>query len=249
MGIKLFETEFEQARAMQAGLRRLLLLNVPSPIKYLHEKLPNKAKLGLYFAPFGKVLELIDDCIACAVDKLIEEFGGFVWSEEKFNALHEYVRANLNDTTAEIALQVEKCLTLAFELNKRMKGKMDFTMAFAMSDIKAQLAGLIYPEFVTKTGHKRLADLHRYLTAIDKRLDKLLVDTNTDRAKMLRVEQVQEAYKQLLAKLPKSKAIPDEVLEIRYMIEELRVSLFAQQLGTKYPISDKRILNVIAEIK
>ncbi|WP_294087223.1 ATP-dependent RNA helicase HrpA [uncultured Actinobacillus sp.] len=249
VGIKLFETEFEQARAMQAGLRRLLLLNVPSPIKYLHEKLPNKAKLGLYFAPFGKVLELIDDCIACAVDKLIEEFGGFVWSEEKFNALHEYVRANLNDTTAEIALQVEKCLTLAFELNKRMKGKMDFTMAFAMSDIKAQLAGLIYPEFVTKTGHKRLADLHRYLTAIDKRLDKLLVDTNTDRAKMLRVEQVQEAYKQLLAKLPKSKAIPDEVLEIRYMIEELRVSLFAQQLGTKYPISDKRILNVIAEIK
>ncbi|WP_303819875.1 ATP-dependent RNA helicase HrpA [Actinobacillus minor] len=249
VGIKLFETEFEQARAMQAGLRRLLLLNVPSPIKYLHEKLPNKAKLGLYFAPFGKVLELIDDCIACAVDKLIEEFGGFVWSEEKFNELHEYVRANLNDTTAEIALQVEKYLTLAFELNKRMKGKMDFTMAFAMSDIKAQLAGLIYPEFVTKTGHKRLADLHRYLTAIDKRLDKLLVDTNTDRAKMLRVEQVQEAYKQLLAKLPKSKAIPDEVLEIRYMIEELRVSLFAQQLGTKYPISDKRILNVIAEIK
>ncbi|HDL1940574.1 TPA: DUF3418 domain-containing protein, partial [Mannheimia haemolytica] len=95
----------------------------------------------------------------------------------------------------------------------------------------------------------RLADLYRYLTAIERRLDKLLVDSNTDRAKMLRVEAVQEAYKQLLAKLPKSKAVPDEVLEIRYMIEELRVSLFAQQLGTKYPISDKRILNVINEIK
>ncbi|WGE66447.1 ATP-dependent RNA helicase HrpA [Actinobacillus equuli subsp. haemolyticus] len=249
VGVKLFETEFEQARAMQAGLRRLLLLNVPSPIKYLHEKLPNKAKLGLYFAPFGKVLELIDDCIACAVDKLVDEFGGFVWTEEKFNELHEFVRGNLNDTTAEIALQVEKILTLAFELNKRMKGKMDFTMAFALSDIKAQLSGLVYPDFVTKTGYQRIADLHRYLTAIDKRLDKLGTDTNTDRAKMLRVEQVENAYKQLLTKLPKSKAIPDEVLEIRYMIEELRVSLFAQQLGTKYPISDKRILNAIGEIK
>ncbi|EXI62927.1 RNA helicase [Mannheimia granulomatis] len=248
VGIKLFETEFEQARAMQAGLRRLLLLNVPSPIKYLHEKLPNKAKLGLYFAPFGKVLDLIDDCIACAVDKLVEEFGGFVWNEEKFQALHEFVRANLNDTTAEIALQVEKCLTLAFEINKRMKGKMDFTMAFALSDIKAQIEGLIYPDFVTKTGHQRLGDLYRYLSAIDKRLDKLGTDTNTDRAKMLRVEQVQNAYKQLLAKLPKSKAIPDEILEIRYMIEELRVSLFSQQIGTKYPISDKRILNVISAI-
>lgn len=249
VGIKLFETEFEQARAMQAGLRRLLLLNVPSPIKYLHEKLPNKAKLGLYFAPFGKVMELIDDCIACAVDKLVEEFGGFVWNEQEFNKLHDFVRANLNDKTAEIALQVEKILTLAFEINKRMKGKMDFTMAFALSDIKSQMAGLVYPDFVTQIGHARLADLHRYLTAIDKRLDKLGIDTNTDRAKMLRVEQVQNAYKQLLAKLPKSKAVPDEVLEIRYMIEELRVSLFAQQLGTKYPISDKRILNLIAEVK
>ncbi|QIW15432.1 ATP-dependent RNA helicase HrpA [Pasteurellaceae bacterium RH1A] len=248
VGIKLFETEFEQARAMQAGLRRLLLLNVPSPIKYLHEKLPNKAKLGLYFAPFGKVMELIDDCIACAVDKLIEDFGGFVWQEADFERLRDYVRENLNEATVQIALQTEKILTLAFELNKRLKGKLDFTMAFALSDIKAQLQGLIYPDFVQQTGHKRLSDLQRYLTAIDKRLDKLHQDSNQDRAKMLRVEAVQEAYKQLLAKLPKSKAVPDEVLEIRYMIEELRVSLFAQQLGTNYPISDKRILNVIRDI-
>ncbi|MCK3655639.1 ATP-dependent RNA helicase HrpA [Pasteurellaceae bacterium Macca] len=249
VGIKLFETEFEQQKAMQAGLRRLLLLNVPSPIKYLHEKLPNKAKLGLYFAPFGKVLELIDDCIACAVDKLIEDFGGFVWTEARFSQLQEYVRGHLNDTTVEIAKQVEKSLTLAYELNKRLKGKLDFTMAFALSDIKAQINGLIYPDFVVKTGYQRLGDLHRYLTAIDKRLDKLVVDSNADRAKMLRIEQVQTAYQQLLNKLPKSKPIPDEALEIRYMIEELRVSLFAQQLGTKYPISDKRIFNVIGEIK
>ncbi|ANF61467.1 ATP-dependent RNA helicase HrpA [[Haemophilus] ducreyi] len=249
VGIKLFETEFEQAQAMQAGLRRLLLLNVPSPIKYLHEKLPNKAKLGLYFAPFGKVLALIDDCIACAVDKLIDEFGGFVWTEEQFNALHEFVRTHLNDTTVDIAQQVEKVLTLAFELNKQMKRKMDFTMAFALSDIKAQLAGLIYPNFVVKTGYQKLSDLYRYLNAINKRLDKLGTDTNSDRAKILRIEQVQKAYQQLLAKLPKSKAVPDEILAIRYMIEELRVSLFAQQLGTKYPISDKRILNIIAELK
>ncbi|MDO4697843.1 MAG: ATP-dependent RNA helicase HrpA [Pasteurellaceae bacterium] len=249
VGVKLFETEFEQATAMRAGLRRLILLNVPSPIKYLHEKLPNKAKLGLYFAPFGKVLELIDDCIACAVDELVQEFGGFVWNEEKFNALREFVRENLNDKTVQIALQVEKILTLAFEINKRMKGKMDFTMAFALSDIKAQLNGLIYPDFVVQTGSARLGDLLRYLTAIDKRLDKLVVDTNSDRAKMLRVEQVQQAYQQLLAKLPKSKPISDEVAEIRYMIEELRVSLFAQQLGTRYPISDKRILNAIGDVR
>ena len=249
VGIKLFETEFEQAVAMQQGLRRLLLLNVPSPIKYLHEKLPNKAKLGLYFTPFGRVLDLIDDCIACAVDKLIADFGGFVWNEEGFNKLRDFVRENVNEVTVDIAQKVEQILTLTHQLNQRLKGKMDFTMAFALSDMKSQISGLIYQGFVQKSGYARLPDLLRYLQAIDKRMDKLAHDVNRDRAAMLRVEQVQQAYQQLLAKLPKSKPISDEVAEIRYMLEELRVSLFAQQLGTKYQVSDKRILNVIAEIK
>ena len=246
VGIKLFETEFEQAVAMQQGLRRLLLLNVPSPIKYLHEKLPNKAKLGLYFTPFGRVLDLIDDCIACAVDKLIADFGGFVWNEEGFDKLRDFVRENVNEVTVDIAQKVEQILTLTHQLNQRLKGKMDFTMAFALSDMKSQISGLIYQGFVQKSGYTRLPDLLRYLQAIDKRMDKLTQDVNRDRAAMLRVEQVQQAYQQLLAKLPKSKPISDEVAEIRYMIEELRVSLFAQQLGTKYQVSDKRILNVIA---
>ncbi|HHF5476458.1 TPA: ATP-dependent RNA helicase HrpA [Haemophilus influenzae] len=247
VGIKLFETEFEQSVAMQQGLRRLLLLNVPSPIKYLHEKLPNKAKLGLYFTPFGRVLDLIDDCIACAVDKLIADFGGFVWDEAGFEKLRDFVRENLNEVTVDIAQKVEQILTLTYQLNQRLKGKMDFTMALALSDIKSQLASLVYQGFVQKSGYDRLPDLQRYLQAIDKRIDKLAQDVNRDRAAMLRVEQVQQAYQQLLAKLPKSKPISDEVAEIRYMIEELRVSLFAQQLGTKYQISDKRIANIISQ--
>ena len=247
VGIKLFETEFEQAVAMQQGLRRLLLLNVPSPIKYLHEKLPNKAKLGLYFTPFGRVLDLIDDCIACAVAKLIADFGGFVWDEASFEKLRDFVRENLNEVTVDIAQKVEQILSLNHALNQRLKGKMDFTMAFALSDIKSQLSGLVYQGFVQKSGYDRLPDLQRYLQAVDKRIDKLAQDVNRDRAAMLCVEQVQQAYQQLLAKLPKSKPISEEVAEIRYMIEELRVSLFAQQLGTKYQVSDKRVLNVISE--
>ena len=245
VGIKLFETEFEQAVAMQQGLRRLLLLNVPSPIKYLHEKLPNKAKLGLYFTPFGRVLDLIDDCIACAVDKLIADFGGFVWNEEGFDKLRDFVRENVNEATVDIAQKVEQILTLTHQLNQRLKGKIDFTMAFALSDMKSQISGLIYQGFVQKSGYARLPDLLRYLQAIDKRMDKLAQDVNRDRAAMLRVEQVQQAYQQLLAKLPKSKPVSNEVAEVRYIIEELRVSLFAQQLGTKYQVSDKRVLAII----
>lgn len=243
--IKLFETESEQQTAMQAGQRRLILLNVPSPIKYLHSNLPNKSKLGLYFNPYGKVLDLIDDCIACGVDKLIEQHGGMVWQPEAFEALKEYVRAELGDTVVEIAQQVETILTTAYNINKRLKGKVDFTMAFALSDIKAQMEGLIFKGFATECGWKKLADILRYMKAIERRMEKLPVDPNKDRLHMLKIESVVNEYKTLLNKIPKGVAVPESVKEIRWMIEELRVSYFAQQLGTPYPISDKRVKQAI----
>lgn len=243
--IKLYETEQEQISAMKAGQRRLILLNVPSPIKYLHANLPNKSKLGLYFNPYGKVLDLIDDCIACGVDKLIEEQGGLVWQPEKFEALKEHVRAELGDTVVDIAKQVETILTTAFNINKKLKGKIDFTMAFALSDIKAQIEGLIFKGFATECGWKRLPDILRYMKAIERRMEKLPIDPNKDRLHMLKIESVVKDYKELLNKIPKGLAVPENVKEIRWMIEELRVSFFAQQLGTPYPVSDKRVKNAI----
>ncbi|WP_099075442.1 ATP-dependent RNA helicase HrpA [Proteus alimentorum] len=248
VGIKLFETESEQQASMWEGVRRLLLLNIPSPIKYLHEKLPNKAKLGLYFNPYGKVLELIDDCIACGVDKLMASYGGLIWQEDEYQKLQEYVRAELNDAVVEIAKQVEAILTQVFAINKRLKGRVDISVAFALSDIKAQLGQLVFPGFVTSHGWKRLADIPRYLSAIEKRMEKLAIDPNRDRAQMSRVENVIQQWQQWLGKLTEKQKQQEEVQNIRWMIEELRVSLFAQQIGTPYPISDKRILQAMEQI-
>ncbi|MFV0449563.1 MAG: ATP-dependent RNA helicase HrpA [Vibrio sp.] len=243
--IKLFETEQEQQSAMREGQRRLILLNVPSPIKYLHTNLPNKSKLGLYFNPFGKVMDLIDDCIACGIDKLLEERGGLAWTPEEFESLKEFVRAELGDTVVDIAKQVEAILTMAFNINKRLKGKVDFTMAFALSDVKAQIEGLIFKGFATECGWKRLPDILRYMKAIERRLEKLPIDPNKDRLHMLKVESIRDDYKELLNKIPKGMALPENIKEVRWMIEELRVSFFAQQLGTPYPVSDKRVKNAI----
>nr|WP_255477902.1 ATP-dependent RNA helicase HrpA [Serratia sp. OS31] len=248
VAIRLFDSEQEQQQAMWQGTRRLLLLNIPSPIKYLHEKLPNKAKLGLYFNPYGRVLDLIDDCISCGIDKLIAEYGGPVWQEEDFARLQERVRAELNETVVGVAKQVEQILTAVFNINKRLKGRVDISLALALSDIKTQLGGLVYRGFVTNNGWKRLSDTLRYLQAIERRLEKLATDPHRDRAQMLRVEQVQQAWQQWLNKLPPKRQQDEEVKEVRWMIEELRVSLFAQQLGTPYPISDKRILQTIEQL-
>ncbi|MDR3434746.1 MAG: ATP-dependent RNA helicase HrpA [Rouxiella aceris] len=248
IAIRLFDSELEQAQAMWRGTRRLLLLNIPSPIKYLHEKLPNKSKLGLYFNPYGKVLDLIDDCIACGIDKLIAGSGGPVWREEDFAHLHEHVRGHLNETVVAIAIQVEQILTTVFSINKRLKGRIDMSMALALSDIKAQMSGLIYRGFVTQNGWKRLPDTLRYLQAIEKRMDKLAIDAHRDRAQMLKVESIQQKWQQWLNKLPPVRQASEEVQAVRWMIEELRVSYFAQQLGTPYPISDKRILQTMEQL-
>ncbi|MBA0179738.1 ATP-dependent RNA helicase HrpA [Pectobacterium carotovorum] len=249
VAIRLFDTPHQQQQVMRQGLRRLLLLNIPSPIKYLHEKLPNKAKLGLYFNPYGKVLDLIDDCIACAVDKLIESSGGPVWQEDAFQQLHEKVRAELNDTVVDIAKQVEQILTAVFTINKRLKGRVDMAMALALSDIKSQMNGLVFRGFVTENGWQRLPDVLRYLHAIERRLEKLAQDVHRDRAQMLKVEHVQQAWQQWWNKLPAERRDDDDVKAVRWMLEELRVSYFAQQLGTPFPISDKRVLQAMEQVE
>ncbi|GAL03504.1 ATP-dependent RNA helicase HrpA [Photobacterium aphoticum] len=232
---------------MQQGQRRLVLLNVPSPIKYLHTNLPNKSKLGLYFNPYGRVMDLIDDCIACGIDKLIEQQGGLVWEPEAFESLKEHIRGELGDTVVDIAKQVEEILTTAFNINKRLKGRIDLSMAFALSDIKAQIEGLIFKGFATECGWRRLPDILRYMRAIERRMEKLPIDPNKDRMHILKIESVVSDYKELLNKIPKGQPVPEKVKEIRWMIEELRVSFFAQQLGTPYPVSDKRVRNAINE--
>ena len=248
VAIRLFDSQHEQQKAMWRGQRRLLLLNIPSPIKYLHEKLPNKAKLGLYFNPYGKVLDLIDDCIACGVDKLIAEHGGPTWQEQGFNKLHDKVRAELNDTVVDIAKKVEQILTAVFSINKRLKGRVDMTMALGLSDVKEQLNNLVYRGFVTQNGWKRLPDTLRYLQAIERRLEKMPIDPHSDRARMLKIDKIQQAWTSWYNKLPPVRREDEDVKDVRWMIEELRVSYFAQQLGTPYPVSEKRIQQAMDEI-
>lgn len=249
VAIQLFDSPVAQQTAMWAGQRRLMLLNVPSPIKYLQEKLPNKAKLGLYFTPFGKVAELIDDCIACGCDQLMQQHGGLSWDNETFQQQKEVVRGELNEAVVKIAAQVEQILTAAHGIRKLFKGKMTLELAFAHSDIQAQLERLIHRGFVTETGAVRLPDLFRYMKGIERRMEKIPVDANRDRMYMLKVQHVEQAYQQLVGKLGKGQAIPEEVRNVRWMIEELRISYFAQMLGTPYPVSDKRVLQAIEAIK
>ena len=246
--VELFDNEIKAQVAHQQGLRRLVLLNVPSPIKYLQQNLPNKAKLGLYFNPFGKIADLINDCIAAGVDSLLLKYGDIRKSAE-FENVKEEIRGELGDAVVDIAIHVEQVLSIAHALHKKMKGRVDLTMITAHGDIKSQLESLIFKGFVSQHGATKLTDLIRYLKAIQKRLEKLPVDPNRDRLCVLELDKVANEYKKLTNKIPKGMPIPSDIEAIFWMQQEFRVSLFAQTLGTPYPISSKRILNAIKEIE
>ena len=248
VSIKLVDSLEEQKRLSKLGIRRLLILNIPSPIKYLHEKLPNKSKLGLYFNSFGTVLNLIDDCIACGVDHLIEKNNQPIDNKQQYQQLLTYTKSHINETVVDIAKQVESILTLHFNINKKLKGRVDLSLAFALSDIKQQVSELVYKGFVAQTGYDKLPDIYRYLSAIEKRLEKLGSNMAKDRQAMNIIEEVKNEYQTWLNSLPENQKSLSKVTNIKWMIEELRVNLFAQQLGTPYPISAKRIRQQIETV-
>ncbi|MBD2895272.1 hypothetical protein amrb99_42060 [Actinomadura sp. RB99] len=248
VAVRMYETEAEQRRAMWLGTRRLILLNAPSPVKLIQGRLTNKGKLALSHNPHGSVAALFDDCVTAAADRLIAEAGGPAWDEAGFRALYDRVRADLHDATAQVVGLVERILAESHELDRRLRGTASLTLVPALTDIRGRLAGLIHPGFVTETGWARLADLPRYLRALQIRLDKLPENPGRDRMLAHQVDVLGQEYEQALRRLHPSRRDEEPARQIRWMLEELRVSLFAQQLGTRFPVSDKRIRKAMAQL-
>ncbi|MEO0369165.1 MAG: ATP-dependent RNA helicase HrpA, partial [Pseudomonadota bacterium] len=248
VSIGLFDTPEKAREENRLGLRRLVLMNIPSPVSYLQKQLPNKAKLGLYFNPFGQVKKLIDDCIYAATDELMHEFDVDMMDKSRFELLRDFVRSELNERVLIIAQKVEVGLTTAHAIHKKMKGNVPLTMINAHSDIKSHVQSLVFEGFVTGLGVGKLDDWNRYIKGIARRLEKLAIDPSKDRIHQLSIEKVTAAYNATLSKTPVGQSPSVELSDIRWMIEELRVSYFAQQLGTNGPISEKRIMNTLSSL-
>lgn len=246
VAVRLFDTEAEQRTAMWAGTRRLILLNIPSnPAKFAQSKLTNQQKLALSSNPHGSIQALFDDCVTAAADRLIAAHGGPAWDEESFRKLFDAVRADLVDATMKTVQQVREVLAAWQACQRRLKDTTSPVLLASVADVKEQLAGLVRPGFVTAHGAKRLPDLMRYLVAADRRLQQMPTNVERDRSRMAKVKEMQDEYAWLLEQFPPGRPVPQQALEIRWMIEELRVSYFAHALGTAYPISDKRIVKAV----
>ncbi|MEU0792117.1 ATP-dependent RNA helicase HrpA [Amycolatopsis sp. NPDC005961] len=242
VAVRLLDTPAEQRHAMWAGTRRMLRLNLNSPMKFITRSLSNSSKLVLNRNPHGSVAALLEDCVDCAVDALMTAGGGPVFDETGFKVLLEKVRAGLHPVVLDVLTDVEKILRAANDVEVALPSARG--PAESLADIRAQLSGLVYPGFVTATGASRLRNVVRYLQGILRRLEKLASEPTRDLQRTADIAWITAEYRDALASLPPGTSSP-ALDEVRWMIEELRVSFFAQTLGTAHPVSLKRITKAI----
>lgn len=239
VALRLFQTASEQEQAMRGGVIRLLALKVPPPDRYVLEHLNNTEKLTFSQNPHGSVSALIADCALAAIDKLTP--AALPWDEASFKALYENVRAELIDTVFTVTAVVERILASTRRIEKQLKGTTSLALISALNDVRSQLEQLVYPGFVARTGYAQLSQLPRYLAAIEKRLEKLPGNVARDARNMEAVQALEDEYDDAVSALLPGRRAGTGLGQVRWMIEELRVSLFAVELGTAYSVSEKRI--------
>ena len=245
-GVRVYATAAEQQAAMRLGTRRLLRLTVNSPVRQVERGIGPRSRLVLNANPDGSLPALVADCADAAVDALTP---APAWTRAAFDDLRATVAAGLVDTTRGVVKDVEQVLAVAHRVRLALPADPPRNQADAIEDVRDQLRRLLPRGFVARAGRARLRDLTRYLTAIERRLELLPRDVETDRGRMIRVHTVREAYDELVRALPSIRAGADDVRDIAWQIEEFRVSLWAQQLGTPRPVSEKRIFRAIDEVE
>jgi ATP-dependent helicase HrpA len=249
VGVRVVATEAEAERLMRRGVRRLLVLAAGSPVKQVVKTLSPRTRLALQFNPDGEIPDLVADAVDAAADELIAAAGGLPRDEAAFTALVATAKGELHRLTTEAVQKVEEVLTQAREVAVAIgAAPARHVPEAAVADLRRQMTGLLHRGFVAEAGRRRLPDLVRYLRAMAYRLEKLPANAARDKLAMRQVAAVTAEYEQLRAQVPATGAPDDPVARVRWMIEELRVGLFAQGIGTPRPVSEQRVYKAIDQL-
>ncbi|NNF63328.1 MAG: ATP-dependent RNA helicase HrpA [Acidimicrobiia bacterium] len=242
VGVRIVATPQEQGDAMWAGTRRLLLLQLTDSYRHVEELVTADGRLAIAAGPHGSVAGWLDDCMNAAVDRLVEDAGGPVFSPEAFDDLLTQVRLEVDDAVIDLASGSLEVLDAVRTLNIRMETAVvpDETLI----DIIEQRDRLIYPGFVASLGFERLADVQRYIAAMERRLIGARDNPQRDLELLSEIQSLEAEQDRLIEHLGMS----PQLAEVDWMLQELRVSYFAQQLGTKFKVSEKRIRAALADV-
>jgi len=240
VGVQVFGSVEEQEARHRLGVRRLLLLGLDSPVKGILDGLTNAEKLGLAGSPYTSVAELLEDCRAAVVGAAVDARPP-VRDEAAYAVLRAEVARDQEAHLRAVMGDVIRVLDAWRRAEKALSGRADLPLLPALSDMRDQLGRLVHRGFVGEAGATQLRRYPVYLAALEQRRERLPGQVNRDRQLMDQIADLQEAYLHRLAALPPGRPPGAHLRQVRWMLEEYRVSLWAQQLGTPYPISDQRI--------
>ncbi|MFM0400602.1 ATP-dependent RNA helicase HrpA [Paraburkholderia aspalathi] len=237
--VEVFDSPDEAARIHRAGLRRLFALQLKEPIKYLEKNLPGLREMAMQFMPRGTQEELRDQLIDTALDRACLQ-DPLPADDVSFHTRRDEGRSRLTLLAQEIARLVGQILTEYATLTKKLVQAKSFAAAHA--DMQNQLDGLIGKRFVVDTPYAQLAHFPRYLKGIALRIDKLKADSARDARQFAEFHPLLQNYQRALAQ--RGGVLDPRLSEFRWLLEELRISLFAQELRTPMPVSVKRLYKV-----
>ncbi|MFI9404383.1 ATP-dependent RNA helicase HrpA [Nocardia sp. NPDC052316] len=246
VAVRVLSSPGAQAAAMRAGTRALVLKALPTSVRTVTSSLRPTDRLALSQNPYGSLEALVEDCRAAAADELIAAAGGPVHNPDDFAALVATIRPDFVTAVARLVRLVVPILAEAHRVSVALAQTTERDIA---DDVRDQLDNLVFPGFISEWGSERLRELPRYLQAAVVRLAALPGSAVRDRQGMIELDRALTAYDRLVNSLPENRRHASAVTEIWWMIEEFRISLFAQKLGTPYPVSAKRIEKAIAAIR
>ncbi len=245
VALRVLDAPPAQRVAHRAGVRRLLRLSTPSPVRSVVAELDNATKLTLGRSPYPSVPALLDDALTATVDSLIDETGGAPWTAAAYQNVHDHVRANAHQRLRDVVVTVAEVLKHAHEAERLLSTTAAVALLPSLADARDHLSRLVRAGFISATGWPRLTDLARYTRGITVRLERLPGREARDRQLMATAHQLEAEWQELAENAPLWAPPDAELADVRWMLEELRVSLFAQTLGTPYPVSDKRVLKAL----
>lgn len=249
VSIRLMATPEDQAREMPRGVRRLLMLAVPSPVAYVQQHLTAPEKLILATSPYQNTAALFADCLVAVVDDVLQRVvpGGLVFTEKEFATVRDRVSGAVMDQMFQTVSLVARTLTAARDADKAMKGATSMALLGALTDLRQQRDRLVRPGFVSQTGLQQLQRVPVYLVGVQRRVAKLQEAPARDRAWLTEVQAAEQRYEAAGGTFPPAVDAPPALVRARWMLEEFRLSLFAQDLRPSESVSLQRITKVLAQ--
>jgi ATP-dependent helicase HrpA len=248
VAIRVFATEAEQQREHARGVRRLIALTVPSPLGYVQEHLTGAEKLQLATSPYRSTAALFDDALLATIDSLVDAATAdrHPMTRAAFEGLRAEVNAALVDGLFATVALAARVLGAAREADRAISGSASLSLMAPLADARSQLDALVHPGFLRIAGVAQLRRVPVYLAGIVHRVSKLADAPGRDRTWLTEVEQATTLYLEAGGTLPLTATTPSRLVPVRWMLEELRLSLFAQHLGAAGAVSIQRIKKALA---